>query len=362
MQLYVTPPEQCPATAIALSALIADKIEADLLKTFFKISLPITGAVFGGSGYYAYNHLGGDDNLTATFWFALFVCFRVFDLMSDWGMYAVSLASQHRGTPLRHACMAFSIIGSILLILDLKTMRERGERWFGVTDSSESLQRIGYGMLAIVLLEDVPQLSITCVYLSEIVAAGRPVDAIAVASLVLSVTSMLANAIIAIRSLCRFSGYCTQTEHPTARRTAGPSAGAGAEAAVRADEVVHATAAPHVSNPSFEIDSSSSSNDAPQTSTAGDQRCKQCNTKIQFCTCHVRRTTSDMSTRGRNATVDKQKAQTRCIQKTSTGPCQKNSTLGSTRCVDHTCSLKGCSHAKSSRVEYCKVHAAGSSA
>lgn len=117
-------------------------------------------------------------------------------------MWTISLFSQHKGTPLRRACMAFSMIGSILLILDLKTMRERAEHWFGVTDRSESLQRVGYGMLAIVLLEDVPQLSITSVYLSDIAAAGRPVDAIAVTSLVLSVISMLANAFIAIRSLC----------------------------------------------------------------------------------------------------------------------------------------------------------------
>lgn len=81
--LVVNPEEQCPATARALSILIADKVETNAFRMFFKISLPITGLVFGGSGYYAYNHLGGDDNLPATFSFALFVCFRVFDLMSD---------------------------------------------------------------------------------------------------------------------------------------------------------------------------------------------------------------------------------------------------------------------------------------
>lgn len=199
--LYVNYGE-CADTARALTALIADGIESDIFKTFFKIALPITGAVFGGSGYYAYNHLGGDENLPATFSFALFVAFRVFDLMSDWGMYAISLASQHKGTPLRHACMVFSIIGSILLILDLKTMRERAEHWFGVKDSSESLKTVGYGMLAIVLLEDVPQMSITIVYLSEIVTFGREVDPVAITSLVLSVISMIANAFIAIRSLC----------------------------------------------------------------------------------------------------------------------------------------------------------------
>lgn len=200
--LYVNLEVQCPAVTRALSIFIADDVEAAGFRTFFTISLPITGAVFVGSGYYAYNHLGGDDNLHATFWFALFVCFRVFDLMSDWGMYTISLASQHIGTALRYGSITFSIIGSILLILDLKTMRERAEHWFGVTDRSESLQTIGYGMLAIVLFEDVPQLAITSVYLSDIATAGRGLDAIAVTSFVLSVISMLANAFIAIRSLC----------------------------------------------------------------------------------------------------------------------------------------------------------------
>lgn len=202
--LKVNSEEQCLITARALSIHIADEVEGAVFGMFFKISLPITGVVFGGSGYYAYNHLGGKNNLTDTFWFALFVCFRVFDLMSDWGMYTISLASQHKGTPLRYACMVFSIIGSILLILDLKTFRGRAEHWFGVkaAQTSESLQRIGYGMLAIVLLEDVPQLSITSVYLKEISDDGRTIDAIAIASLVVSVISIVGNVWFAGGKLC----------------------------------------------------------------------------------------------------------------------------------------------------------------
>lgn len=200
--LYVEPRDQCPAIALALSAHIADEIEAGMMKTFFQVSLPITGVVFVYFGLMAYNDLGGDDNLPATFSFALFVSFRVFDLMSDWGMYSVSLASQHVGKPLRHACMAFSLIGSILLILDLNTMKARAEHWFGITDSSESLKTVGYSMLAIVLLEDVPQFIITSIYLTDVAASGRVVDPVAITSLVLSVISMIANAFIAMRSLC----------------------------------------------------------------------------------------------------------------------------------------------------------------
>lgn len=213
--LHPSDQSQCDATALALSALIGDKVESYAFKKFFAIALPITAVVFVSSGYYGYKYLGGDLNLSKTFFFALFVSFRVFDLMSDWGMYSISLASQHKGLPLRHACLVFSIIGSILLIVDLRTMLDRAKLWFGIMES-HALVEIGCGMLAVVFLEDVPQLCITIFYLRDIDStAGRQVDAIAYVSLFLSGISMIANIFFGIRVICiECCGCCANQPLP----------------------------------------------------------------------------------------------------------------------------------------------------
>ena len=209
MQLYVD--DGCDAVATALSNIIRTDflalVETTDFKPFYYAALPITGIASAGSGLYAYCNLavGSDNTLVLTVLFGLFVGFRVFDLMSDWGMYSISLKTYHDdGNPLRHASLAFSIIGSILLVVDLKTMRERAGHWFGVEDGSESLKKVGYGMLSIVLLEDLPQMIISIKYMLDVVGNGRLIsdDPIAITSLVLSGISMLINAYIGIRSLC----------------------------------------------------------------------------------------------------------------------------------------------------------------
>lgn len=216
MQLRVR--DGCNAVATALSDIIRTDFKELVLeseirqettdfKPFYYAALPITGIASAGSGLYAYCNLavGSDNTLVLTVLFGLFVGFRVFDLMSDWGMYSISLKTYHDGgNPLRHASLAFSIIGSILLVVDLKTMRERAGHWFGVEDGSESLKKVGYGMLSIVLLEDLPQMIISIKYMLDVVGEGRSIsdDPIAITSLVLSGISMLINAYIGIRSLC----------------------------------------------------------------------------------------------------------------------------------------------------------------
>lgn len=218
MQLRVD--DGCDAVATALSGIIRTDflalVETTDFKPFYNAALPITGIASAGSGLYAYCNLAvGSDNgagagrspdetLVLTVLFGLFVGFRVFDLMSDWGMYSISLKTYHDDGPLRDASLAFSIIGSILLVVDLKTMRERAGHWFGVEDGSESLKKVGYGMLSIVLLEDLPQMIISIKYMLDVVGNGRLIsdDPIAITSLVLSGISMLINAYIGIRSLC----------------------------------------------------------------------------------------------------------------------------------------------------------------
>ena len=210
--LSVDGEQQCDDTARALSILIADKVEGQGFKAFFAAAVPITGLVTAGSGYYVYYELGGDRDWGKTVLFALFVGFRIFDLMGDWGMYSISLAGQHKNTPLRRANLAFSIIGTLLLALDLKTMRGRAEHWFGITTAVESVKEIGYGMLAVVVFEDAPQFIITIAFLADVGGtAGRSVDGIAVTSLIFSLISMVGNAILAFRSI----GCCKQAEETT---------------------------------------------------------------------------------------------------------------------------------------------------
>lgn len=197
----------CETTARALSTFVADKVEGAIFKQFFGAAVPITAMVSLGSGYYAYNNLGGDTDLKNTVYFGLFVGLRVFDFMSDWGMYGISLAGQHKGTPLRRACLVFSIIGSIMLIVDMKTMRERADQWFGVAGAAEAATSIGYGMLAVVFLEDVPQMGITIAFLDDVGSTvGRSVDGIAVASLIFSIASMISNGFMAFKLLSSGGG------------------------------------------------------------------------------------------------------------------------------------------------------------
>ena len=85
-----------------------------------------------------------------------------------------------------------------MLIVDVITMVSRAEYWFGKnTGDSASLRRVGYGMLAVVFLEDIPQLVIVIIFLRE-----RADDKIAVISVAVSFISMVCNTWIGFKSLC----------------------------------------------------------------------------------------------------------------------------------------------------------------
>ena len=99
--------DQCETTAAAISAWIAADLEAIRFKPFYIAAGTIAALTFLCSFRYAWCKLGGDASLFNTFTFASFVTFRMFDLMSDWGMYAVSLGSEHKGAALRRASMVF---------------------------------------------------------------------------------------------------------------------------------------------------------------------------------------------------------------------------------------------------------------
>ena len=80
-------------------------------------------------------------------------------------------------------------------------MVRRAEHWFGKTDDSGSLRTVGYNMLAVVFLEDIPQLVIAIVFLQEAAGTRESTDAIAVMSVVFSFISMLCNGFVGCKSL-----------------------------------------------------------------------------------------------------------------------------------------------------------------
>jgi len=197
---------KCNTVAEKLSSLVADDVETDAFKLFYYAAGPLTGVTFIGSGYYAYWYLDGDTSWRTLkcLLFALFVALRVFDLCSDWGMWAITLASQHTYTTLRTASFVVSIIGSLLTVVDLSVMLKRAKDSFGVKVlDSKSKKTVGCGMLAVMLLEDLPQMVITIAYFVEIGGNDvREVDPIAITSLALSGVFFFVNAFVVVKYIC----------------------------------------------------------------------------------------------------------------------------------------------------------------
>lgn len=197
---------KCNTVAEKLSSLVADDVETDAFKLFYYAAGPLTGVTFIGSGYYAYWYLDGDTSWRTLkcFLFALFAALRVFDLCSDWGMWAITLASQHTKTTLRTASLVVSIIGSLLTVVDLSVMLKRAKDSFGVKVlDSKSKKTVGCGMLAVMLLEDLPQMGITIAYFVEIGGNDvREVDPIAITSLALSGVFFFVNVFFVVKYIC----------------------------------------------------------------------------------------------------------------------------------------------------------------
>ena len=86
-------------------------------------------------------------------------------------------------------------------------------------------------------------------------------------------------------------------------------------------------------------------------------RCTQCHAQKKFCTCNVRRSTTDMAGQKRKPKQDPTSRKPKCVQVTSTGPCPKTSVSGTSLCDLHTCAHQGCKLSKSSKAQFCKTHA-----
>ena len=199
----------------------AETLEAASFVPFYKAAGAISTVTFAGSAVYAYSYL--DDSKTSKskiFWFALFVTLRLFDTMSDWAMYCLTLQSTRftlkstygsevgadNAGMLQKVSLAFSIIGTLLLMLDLTTFGKRAAAWFSKSAALEEDERkcVGMSMAAILLFEDVPQLAIAIAYLKSVAfGAGTFTgdDGLALVSLILSTISLLANGVLATQSV-----------------------------------------------------------------------------------------------------------------------------------------------------------------
>jgi hypothetical protein len=164
--------------------------------TFFYVGSSLASAtIFAGTFYLAKRN---------RFWLALLATIRLWDTMSDWAMWSITLHSDQftkysnygsdefeggDGTfkQIQTASLVFTILGTVLLILDLGTLLRR----FSPDDDGSG---IGLGMCCIVLLEDIPQLVISLVYFElftfEFLVYPDPV---ALASLSFSIISLVMN-------------------------------------------------------------------------------------------------------------------------------------------------------------------------
>jgi hypothetical protein len=182
-----------------------------LFTSFYIASGAVSAAVFGGALYYS----GGRPLL------ALFATIRVWDTMSDWAMWSITLHNDRFTKYSKHgndedtggdgtfkqiqtASLVFTILGTILLLLDLGTLIRR------FSDGTKSKKFVGFGMCTIVFVEDVPQLVLSMVYLISVdgfdgVDSG---DALALACFALSIVSLLMNGVIGCKNLSTFMDSC----------------------------------------------------------------------------------------------------------------------------------------------------------
>lgn len=198
----------------------ADAEAADFIPFYAAAGITSAFTLFG-SGSYAYYYLDGSkDSKLNILWFALFVTLRIFDTMSDWSMFGIVLQSErftlkstygseeggnNNASILQKASLAFSIIGTLLLVLDLITFRKRAAAWFSksVALEEDEAQAVALGMGTILLFEDIPQLAIASVYLKSVafgVGGINEDDAVVIASLILSILSLLGNGVMAVQS------------------------------------------------------------------------------------------------------------------------------------------------------------------
>lgn len=186
--------------------------EAVEFEPFYISAAVVSTVTFSCSYCYAYDTISDFVTFLKVLVFAAFVTLRIFDTMSDWAMCLISLKSErftlkstygsetglNNYDILQKVALAFTIIGTLLLALDLATLRRRAAAWLSKYDDElddEERQAIGRGMGAIVVLEDAPQLAIAVVYLKSVTGFTdvNKDDTLVMLSFTLSILSLLAN-------------------------------------------------------------------------------------------------------------------------------------------------------------------------
>lgn len=121
---------------------------------------------------------------------AILSAFKLFDLMSDWGLYGIELQKCDVDCQdLRRTSLGFCIVGSLLLVFELMTIHQR------TADLDSADDVTGKIMLLVVLLEDIPQIGIAGAYMNR---AGHGTDlyeisSVAILTMVLSVLNLIYN-------------------------------------------------------------------------------------------------------------------------------------------------------------------------
>jgi hypothetical protein len=201
----------------------------------------------------------------------LLYVFKLFDFMSDWAFYAISLRSarfteygamgaQNANSfeSLQWATLAFCITGTFAFFADTRTIDP---------GLSAGYRKVIKGF--VIVLEDIPQI-ILCRYYLVSVDANFQEDSLAIVSLVFSGLFLLIN--LCWVFACSCSCNCKRRSN---RYTNTP---------VTNNLVLTATPSTIVAPLAALLDSNVAT------------RCLQCNAKVQFCICNERRTTTTITT------------------------------------------------------------------
>lgn len=349
---------------------------------------------------------------------------RIIDMMSDFGFYFISALGAFGeaygdGDPstciygtndepkevsrvgaFLFACVFCTALGFFLTPLDIWILGQRM--------SGHGMNIVGISiMLAITFFEDVPQLTLSAIYMDTMRGVGSNPDFVAIISMIFSSLSLVINFGIILYYVAKLrrenpAGWwkidtlADGTSDQTARNAALESENAALKkevALLKSNQVLSTVTT--VSNPVFDksasgfiaeagsavapklkqqflvpsedgqmiivqgaggVNTKSSIQLQPKPGT--NDRCKQCHTLEKFCTCNVRRGTGDMAVlqvgKGKGGGTSNIKKST-CVQVTSNGPCQ-NIVFGTRLCVEHTCQHEGCKKSKSAKAKLCPKH------
>ena len=199
-----TPP-RCVIGNAAVQQLAVDEDRAQ--STFFAV-VGVTLPVVAGVGYGFVRHHKSELTSGDHQWIWFGLTFTIFDMVFDWATYYINIGEpgaensfyyvygvQQGGdvAAVRDSALAFCILGTILTPIDVYAAYHRMTR-------TANVWLVFSSTLAISLLEDLPQLSINILYVNAVGWGVNPAStAVAVVSLLLSITMLMYNAWMAFK-------------------------------------------------------------------------------------------------------------------------------------------------------------------